>query len=82
MSRRSTTTGMSLRTDFRNDLPDNAQHDGPPPAGGRPLHTPLPLPGRRQHTAISFDLPDSEIFGEEKEDDFDIDIEEGDDFDL
>ncbi len=46
------------------------------------MHTPLPMPERKEHTAIRFDLPDSEIFGDTEEDDFDLEIAEDDDFDL
>ena len=63
-------------------MPEYTRHDGPLPAGGRPLHTPLPMPERKEHTAIRFDLPDSEIFGDTEEDDFDLEIAEDDDFDL
>ena len=48
-----------------------------------PLETPLPVPVRRAHTEMDFDLPDSEIFGEEGgEDDFDLEIGPDDDFDI
>ncbi|MBR3367812.1 MAG: hypothetical protein IKG66_08520 [Lachnospiraceae bacterium] len=50
---------------------------------GHPLETPLPVPVRRAHTEMDFDLPDSEIFGEEGgEDDFDLEIGPDDDFDI
>ncbi len=79
--RLSITTGMSPKTDNMEQIPFIPGSGGPSPAGGRPLHIPLPMPERRAHTAIGFDLPDSEIFGD-GEDDFDLEIPEDDDFDL
>lgn len=48
---------------------------------GRFLKNPLPVPKRKPHTRMEFDLADEwDIPGEQ--DHFDIEIPEGDDFDI
>ncbi|MDO5476147.1 MAG: hypothetical protein Q4F43_03425 [Eubacteriales bacterium] len=48
---------------------------------GRFLKNPLPVPKRRAHVRMEFDLEDDWDLPEGR-DDFDIEIPEGDDFDL
>ena len=64
-SRRSTTTGMKL----------SDPGAGPQEVPGE-IRNPLPLPKKRKHEAIGFDLPDRE------DDDFDLPVPEDDDFDI
>ena len=44
------------------------------------IHNPLPVPEKRPHEEMDYDFPLRD--DPEKEDDFDIEIDENDDFDL
>ena len=63
-SRQSITTGMKLSDPgMENQVPGE-------------IRNPLPLPKKRKHEVIGFDLPDREG------DDFDLPVPEDDDFDI
>lgn len=58
-----------------------ADRSRPEPETGRFLKNPLPVPKRRPHVRMEFDLTDDwDIPGEQ--DHFDIDISDDDDFDI
>ena len=63
-------------------LPENrVTFDPQDTENGRYLKNPLPVPKRRTHTRMEFDLADTwDIPGEQ--DHFDIEISEDDDFDI
>ena len=63
---------------------ENRPSGSPYTEDGRFLKNPLPVPKRRGHIQMDFDLPDAEEDWDlpEDRDYFDIDIEDDDDFDL
>lgn len=68
---------------WTDSLPDNTDNTESfqDDRSGRFLKNPLPVPRRRPHTRMEFDLTDDWDIPEDREH-FDIEIDENDDFDL